>query len=100
MCADFSYDPVTATDEASATGQTADLAKPNWPVLAPLLAQDNIPGTTWTMIRHVNALGAEGLASHMATLWRHLAHWPVLFAQVHSAFSPLQSCDQWFRNTR
>jgi hypothetical protein len=27
----------------------------------------------------------------IATLWRHLAHWPALLALIHCAFAPLQS---------
>jgi hypothetical protein len=30
-------------------------------------------------------------AAGIATLWRHLAHWPALLALIHCAFAPLQS---------
>jgi hypothetical protein len=45
------------------------------------------------MIRHVNAFGASGVNAGVATLWRHLAHWPALLALVHGTFAPLQSID-------
>jgi hypothetical protein len=64
---------------------------PSWPPLRPLLAREAIPDATWTMVRHVNAFGAPGIDSAVATLWRHLAHWPGFLALVYSAFAPLQS---------
>ena len=44
----------------------------------------------WDMIRHVNAFGSSGVDAEVATLWRHLAHWPALLALIHGAFAPLQ----------
>jgi len=64
---------------------------PSWPPLPPLLAREAIDADTWTLIRHVNAFGAPGIDANVATLWRHLAHWPGLLALVHAAFAPLQS---------
>jgi hypothetical protein len=66
-------------------------AAPRWPPLRPLLPREAIDADTWTMVRHVNAFGAPGIDAGVATLWRHLAHWPGLLALVHSAFAPLQS---------
>lgn len=63
---------------------------PIWPPLRPLLPREAIDESTWTMVRHVNALGATGLDAGVATLWRHLAHWPGLLAIIHAAFAPLQ----------
>lgn len=39
----------------------------------------------------MNAFGAAGIDAGIATLWRHLTHWPGLLALIHSAFAPLQS---------
>lgn len=64
-----------------------------WPPLRPLLAREAIDAHTWTLIRHVNAFGASGIDAGVATLWRHLAHWPGLLAVIHAAFVPLQSRD-------
>ena len=64
---------------------------PEWPSLRPLQARASIDDKTWTMICQVNAFGAPGPDAHVATLWRHLAHWPGLLALVHSAFAPLQA---------
>ena len=64
---------------------------PSWPPLRPLLPREAIDADTWTMVRHVNTFGAPSIDAGVATLWRHLAHWPGLLAIVYSAFAPLQS---------
>jgi len=35
--------------------------------------------------------GSSGVDAGVATLWRHLAHWPALLALIHGAFAPLRS---------
>lgn len=67
------------------------VVSPAWPSLRPLPAREAISADTWTMIQYVNSLGATSLDAGVATLWRHLAHWPGLLALVYSAFGPLQS---------
>ena len=74
----------------SASTSAVSLTAPVWPPLRPLLPRDAIDANTWSMVRHVNAFGATGIDAGVATLWRHLAHWPGLLAIVHAAFSPLQ----------
>ena len=64
---------------------------PSWRTLRPLLPREAIDADTWTMVRQVNAFGATGIDAGVATLWRHLAHWPGLLAVVHAGFAPLQS---------
>lgn len=64
---------------------------PSWPTLRPLPQRADIDDRVWDMVRHVNAFGAPGPDGFVATLWRHLAHWPGLLALVHSAFAPLQT---------
>jgi hypothetical protein len=75
-------------DRATATPQPA---APQWPPLRPLLPREKISDDTWDLIRHVNAFGAPGLDANVATLWRHLAHWPGLLALIHAGFAPLQA---------
>jgi hypothetical protein len=81
----------------AATGSGAVLAVASkalaaqWPPLPPLLPREAIATDTWDIIRRVNAFGAAGIDAGIATLWRHLAHWPGLLALIHCAFSPLQS---------
>jgi len=79
----------TGATAESATGAAESL--PNWPPLPPLLPREAVKADTWNMIRHVNAFGSAGVDSGVATLWRHLAHWPALLALIHAAFAPLQS---------
>ena len=81
----------SATDPTTAPAVGPVIALPHWPKLAPLLPREAIKADTWDMIRHVNAFGASGVNAGVATLWRHLAHWPALLALVHGAFAPLQS---------
>ena len=75
----------TGATTAPAAGVVA--SPPNWPQLLP---REAIGADTWDMIRHVNAFGSSGVDAGVATLWRHLAHWPALLALIHGAFAPLQ----------
>lgn len=81
----------SATDPTTAPAVGPVATPSHWPKLAPLLPRETIKADTWDMIRHVNAFGASGVNAGVATLWRHLAHWPALLALVHGAFAPLQS---------
>lgn len=58
--------------------------------LPPLLAQADMSADTWTLLGHLNRLGAAPDEPGLATLWRHLAHWPGLLAVVHAGLAPLQ----------
>ena len=64
---------------------------PLWSDFPALMAREAIDDETWDLIRHVNAFGAPGIDAHVATLWRHLAHWPGLLALIHSGLTPLQA---------
>ena len=80
------------TMESGAVLTAASEASPaQWPPLPPLLPREAIAADTWDIIRHVNAFGASDIDAGIATLWRHLAHWPALLALIHCAFAPLQS---------
>ena len=61
-----------------------------WPTLPPLLAQADMAADTWTLLHHLNRFGATPDESGLATLWRHLAHWPGLLAVIHAGLAPLQ----------
>lgn len=63
---------------------------PVWNTLPALQSREAIDANTWDLIRHVNALGTTGVDAHVATLWRHLGHWPGLLAILHTALTPLQ----------
>ncbi len=62
-----------------------------WQGLPALLPRDAISTQTWQMVQHVNAFGATGIDANVATLWRHLAHWPALLALIHAGFSAKHS---------
>ena len=81
----------SATGAATAPAVSAVESRSDWPPLPPLLPSEAIRADTWDIIRHVNAFGASGVDAGVATLWRHLAHWPALLALVYCAFAPLQS---------
>ena len=70
------------------------LAPPAWPPLRPLLAQADIYPDTWSLLNEIRHLGGWGERKEnevLATLWRHLAHWPGLLALIQSGFAPLQA---------
>ena len=61
-----------------------------WPTLPPLLAQAEMAADTWTLLHHLNRFGATPDEPGLATLWRHLAHWPGLLTVIHAGLAPLQ----------
>lgn len=62
--------------------------KPTWNAFPALMAREALDEDTWDLIRHVNAFGAPSIDAHVATLWRHLGHWPNMLSLIHSAFAP------------
>jgi len=53
-------------------------------VIPELLSKDDVDKETWDLIRDVNSISApNGRNSHVATLWRHLAHWPKFLALIN-----------------
>jgi len=64
---------------------------PEWPTLPVLMRRAEIPDTAWRIVQEVNRFGAPNPAASVATLWRHLAHWPALLALASVAFDPLQT---------
>ena len=58
-----------------------------WPTLPPLLAKAEIDPETWTMLNEINCFGSVGGGGGLATLWRHLAHWPGFLAVIHASLA-------------
>ena len=53
-------------------------------VIPELLSKDDIDKKTWDLIRDINSISApNGRNSQVATLWRHLAHWPKFLALIN-----------------
>jgi hypothetical protein len=81
----------TTTESAAVFAADPEAPPTQWPPLPPLLPREAIAADTWDIMRHVNAFGALGIDAGIATLWRHLAHWPALLALIYCALRPLQS---------
>lgn len=74
--------------DAAAVDDTAAPSPASWPVLRTLLTADDIDVDTWALLQDINRFG--GGTGALATLWRHLAHWPGLLAAIQDGFAPLQ----------
>ena len=64
---------------------------PRWPTLPALMRRAEIADPAWRIVREVNRFGAPGAEASVATMWRHLAHWPALLALASVAFDALQA---------
>ena len=66
------------------------VSPPPWPALPDLPTRVTMAVETWTLLEQINRFGAHPDQPGLATLWRHLAHWPGLLALMHTALAPLQ----------
>ena len=66
-------------------------AAPILPDLPDLLEKSEIAPDVWIRLERVNRFGAGANSRHVATLWRHLAHYPGLLLLINQAFAPSQS---------
>ena len=61
-----------------------------WPVLQKLQKKEEIKPNIWQLVCNVNSICApNGKNSHVATLWRHLAHWPFFLEIMYTKLSKL-----------
>lgn len=84
---------LVATPSGPPANHSVPPAPSPWPILPPLLAQTDMAADTWTLLHELNRFGAEKPTPDepgLATLWRHLAHWPGLLAVIHAGLDPLQ----------
>ena len=65
-------------------------AAPILPDLPDLLEKSEIAPDVWVRLERVNRFGADANARQVATLWRHLAHYPGLLHLIDQAFAPSQ----------
>lgn len=74
--------------------QSVDLDTPTqspvWNEFPKLLEKNEISGSTWALLERIKHLGSVDDRSAIATLWRHLAHWPRLLEMIISGYEPLQ----------
>ena len=61
---------------------------PPWPMLRPLLSKAEISRDTWKILQSINSFGGGSADGGLATLLRHLAHWPGLLALIHASLGP------------
>jgi hypothetical protein len=80
---------LTATPGKGTPFEEARKPVPDWATFPALLPRDRIAPDTWAMIESVNTFGSAGPDAFVATLWRHLAHWPGLLALAQAGFAPL-----------
>jgi hypothetical protein len=57
-----------------------------WPEIPRLLERAEIDPPTWQLLEEIKHLGSDGSDSPIATLWRHLAHWPRLLEAIVESF--------------
>jgi hypothetical protein len=62
----------------------------SWPAMPPLLTQADVDVDTWQLLQRLNRFGATPDEPGLATMWRHLAHWPGLLALIDTGLAPLQ----------
>ena len=68
--------------------------KINWPEIRKLMHREQIGDNTWDLICNVNSLCApNGKKSLIATLWRHLAHWPSFLKIINKKLKSLNKTD-------
>lgn len=63
---------------------------PSYPQLPALLGQHDMSQATWDFLHKINEFGASPDEPGLATVWRHLAHWPAFLSHVHDGLAPLQ----------
>ncbi len=74
--------------------------------LKPLLSRQAIDSGAWAMVKQANSLGSDNQSRrsssglHIATLWRHLAHWPNFLKAVHTSYLPYQMSGEIERSSR
>jgi hypothetical protein len=76
------------SSEKGKRGDAGRRTMPSWGAFPALKSKQELDNDTWHLIRQVNAFGAPGIDAHVATLWRHLGHWPNLLSLIYGAFAP------------
>ncbi len=69
-----------------------------WPPLRPLLHQDDMSQETWRLLHDIALIpvrfGPSTREPSIATIWRHLAHWPGLLALAYTGLCSLGQSGQ------
>lgn len=71
-----------------------------WPELRRLMERSEIDADTWHQVEQINRFGTGAERGEVATLWRHLAHWPGLLSLIEDGFAPLEDDGSLDRSIR
>jgi hypothetical protein len=58
--------------------------------LPPLPKREELSPEVWALLENINRFGGVEEQPGLATLWRHLSHWPGFLAVAHAALAPLE----------
>jgi hypothetical protein len=62
---------------------------PLWPPFPSLLMQEQIPAESWSILHRIHKLSAVSKEpGDLATVWRHLAHWPGQLELIYTGMEP------------
>ena len=65
-----------------------NIVEPEFPRL---LNKEEISTETWNIVKNINSIGSpKGINSHVATLWRHLSHWPNFLLLVYTELKSIE----------
>lgn len=67
-----------------------DVSPIRWTAVPQLLEKEEIPDDIWQLLLQLNNFGASPDEPGLATLWRHLAHWPQFLELVYDHMHLLQ----------
>lgn len=82
-------DPSGQAPTMQTPGRPTQPAQSNLP-LPKILSEPDVSAETWTLVNALNTFGARPDDPVLATLYRHLAHWPGLLRLMHTGFEPLE----------
>jgi hypothetical protein len=63
-------------------------SSPSWPPIRRLAPRNEIAPEIWKLLLEINRFGSVN-GGGLATLWRHLAHWPGLLKELQASFTPM-----------
>jgi len=63
---------------------------PPWPELPSLPGKKDLSPQMWALLENLNRFGSVPDQPGLATIWRHLAHWPGFLSVVHASLAPLE----------
>ena len=79
--------------ETETHGEPARGARLRAPDLAlpPLLSEPGVAPETWARVLRLNRMGDQPQPLILASMYRHLAHWPAFLERIEAALAPVQN---------